>query len=149
MSDPVVVGGIAAAVVVLVGLVVVIRIWRRNRSSIRDAIAAVAVEHMKDVLVPDGMGGEIHCEHLLLTRRGSLVINVKQYDGIIFASERMDQWTAIGSDGRSTFRNPLPNLYDRVAAVRQLVRDVDVRGYALFPGTAVFRKRRPEAVIPP
>jgi hypothetical protein len=149
VNDPVVVGGVAAAVVVLIGLALVIWLWRRNRSSIRDAIAAIAVEHKKDILVPDGMGGEIHCEHLLLTRHGILVINVKQYDGIIFASDRMDQWTAIGSGGRSTFRNPLPNLYDRVAAVRQLVRDVDVRGYALFPATADFSKGRPDDVILP
>lgn len=149
MNDPVVVGGVAAAVVVLAGIVVGIWRWRRNRSSIREAIAAVAVEHMQDVLVPDGMGGEIHCEHLLLTKHGILVINVKQYDGIIFASDRMEQWTAIGSGGRSTFRNPLPNLYDRVAAVRQLVRDVDVRGFALFPGTADFSKGRPEDVMLP
>lgn len=143
------VGAGSFAAVVLVGLVVWLWLKRRSRSSIRDAIAAVAIERLDDVLVPDGMGGEIHLEHLLLTARGILVINVKRYEGVVFASERMDQWTAIGSDGRSTFKNPLASLYDRVAAVRGLVRDIEVAGFLLFPSQADFSKGRPNDVILP
>lgn len=147
--DPVIVGAISFASVMAAGLIVWLWIRRRRRSSIRDAIAAVAIDRLDDVLVPDGMGGEIHLEHLLLTTRGILVINVKRYEGVIFASERMDQWTAIGSDGRSTFRNPLASLYDRVAAVRGLVRDIEVFGHLLFPSQADFSKGRPQDVILP
>lgn len=146
--DPVLVGAVGFAAVVVGSIV---WLWRRrhNRSSIRDAITAVAIERFDDVLVPDGMGGEIHLEHLLLTARGILVINVKRYEGVIFASERMDQWTAIGSDGRFTFKNPLASLYDRVAAVRGLVRDIEVAGFLLFPSQADFSKGRPDDVILP
>jgi hypothetical protein len=141
--------GIAAAGVLL--LVVLVWIWRKRRRqpSIADALAAVAVDHLEDIVVPDGLGGEIHLEHLLLTSNGILVVNVKNYEGAIFAGERMDQWTAIGSVGRSTFQNPLPNLHDRVHAVRQLVRDVDVRGLVIFPSTADFSKGRPDEVMLP
>jgi hypothetical protein len=95
------------------------------------------------------MGGEIHIEHLLLTTRGILIINVKRYEGVIFAGDRMDQWTAMGPKGRSVFPNPLGTLYDRVAAVRQLVRDVDVAGFVLFPALADFSKGRPDEVLLP
>ena len=145
----VVIAGLAGTFVLLIGGLV----WRwrrqRRRSSIGDALAAVAVEHLQDVLVPDNMGGEIHLEHLLLTTHGVLVVNVKRYEGAVFASERMDQWTAIGPEGRSSFQNPLPNLYDRVAAVRQLVRDVEVRGVVVFPSVADFSKGRPDGVLLP
>lgn len=143
------VGAISFAAVVVVGLIAWLWFKRRHHSSIKDAINAVAIERLEDVLVPDGMGGEIHLEHLLLTARGILVINVKRYDGVIFASERMDQWTAIGSDGRSTFKNPLASLYDRVAAVRGLVRDIEVTGFLLFPSQADFSKGRPDDVLLP
>jgi len=143
------VGAGSFVAVVLIGLIVWLWLKRRSRSSIRDAIAAVAIERLDDVLVPDGMGGEIHLEHLLLTARGLLVINVKRYEGVVFASERMDQWTTIGSDGRSTFKNPLASLYDRVAAVRGLVRDIEVTGFLLFPSQADFSKGRPNDVILP
>jgi len=142
------ISGIVIAVLVLVVLLVLL--WRRRgKSSIRDALARVAVEHVEDVVVPDGMGGEIHIEHLLLTTRGILIINVKHYEGVIFAGDRMDQWTAMGPKGRSVFPNPLGTLYDRVAAVRQLVRDVDVAGYVLFPAQADFSKGRPDEVLLP
>jgi hypothetical protein len=95
------------------------------------------------------MGGEIHIEHLLLTVGGILVVNVKPYEGVIFASDRMDQWTVIGPTGRSTFPNPLGSLYDRIAAVRQLVRDVDVAGFVVFPALADFSKGRPADVLLP
>jgi hypothetical protein len=144
-----VVGGVAFAATLLVGLLLFLWWKRRKRSSIRDALSAIAIERLDDVLVPNGMGGEIHLEHLLLTKRGILVLNVKRYEGVIFASDRMDQWTAIGSDGRSTFQNPLANLYDRVAAVRELVRDIEVAGFLVFPSQADFSKGRPADVVLP
>lgn len=147
--DPAIVGGLSFAATLLVGFLLW-RWWkRRNRSSISDALAAIAIKRLEDVLVPNGMGGEIHIEHLLLTKRGILVINVKRYEGVIFAGDRMDQWTAIATGGRSTFQNPLANLYDRVAAVRELVRDVEVAGFLVFPSQADFSKGRPADVMLP
>jgi hypothetical protein len=109
----------------------------------------VAIDRLQDVLLPDGMGGQIQIEHLLLTGNGLIVIDVKAFEGTIFAGERMAEWTVIGSQGRFTFPNPLGTLYDRVAALRQLVRDVPVAGYVLFGGGADFSKGRPRDVLLP
>jgi hypothetical protein len=142
------IAAIVAAAVILTALLWLL-LRRRRRSTVRNALAAIAVEHIEDIVVPDGIDGEIHIEHLLLTSRGVLVLNVKTYDGIIFAGDRMEQWTVIGAGGRSTFNNPLPSLYDRVAAVRQIIRDVDVTGYVVFPSSADFTKGRPADVMLP
>ena len=48
--------------------------------------------------------------------------------------------------GRYTFSNPLPALYDRVAAVRHIVRDVPVEGRVLFLDGAEFKKGVPSMV---
>jgi hypothetical protein len=140
------IGGLGLALLAL--LAAGIWLWRRNRrrSTVETALAAIALERLGDVFIPDGMGGEIHIEHLLLTVRGVLVVNVKHYVGVVFASDRMDQWTAIGPKGRSVFPNPLSNLYDRIAAVRQLVREIDVAGCVVFPSLADFSKGRPADV---
>jgi hypothetical protein len=61
----------------------------------------------------------------------------------------MAEWTVIGKKGRFTFPNPLGTLYDRVAALRQLVRDVPVAGHVLFGGGADFSKGRPRDVVSP
>ena len=137
----------AALALVLAGL----WLWRRSRrrSTVETALAAIALDRLRDVFVPDGMGGEIHIEHLLLTVHGIVVINVKPYVGVVFGSDRMDQWTAIAPSGRSVFPNPLSSLYDRVAAVRQLVRDIDVVGFVVFPSLADFSKGRPADVCLP
>ncbi len=61
-----------------------------------------------------------------------MVIDVKAFEGTIFAGDRMAEWTVIGQRGRFTFPNPLGTLYDRVAALKQIVRDVPVVGLVLF-----------------
>ncbi len=111
------------------------------------ALDAVAIDRLRDVLLPNGMGGQIQIEHLLLTGNGLLVIDVKPFEGTIFASERMEEWTVISAKGRFTFPNPLGTLYDRVAALRQVVRDVPVAGFVLFGERADFSKGRPRDVL--
>lgn len=143
---PLAVAGLILVAVLIVGWLLWLWWRKRQRSSVRDALRAISVEHLENVLVPDGMGGEIHIEHLLLTTRGILVLNVKRYEGVIFASERMDQWTAIDKSERWTFQNPLSSLYDRIAAVRELVREVEVDGFVVFPSLADFSKGRPRDV---
>ncbi len=136
--------GALVALVVLSGWLY----WRRRRGpELKQAIESVAIERLQNVLVPDGMGGHIQVEHLLLTGQGFVIIDAKSFAGTIFASERMAEWTVIGKQGRFTFPNPLGTLYDRVAALRQLVRDVPVAGYVLFAGGADFTKGRPRDVL--
>jgi hypothetical protein len=141
-----IIGGAAALVVLL--LLVGWLVWRRRRGpELKQALEAVSIERLQNVLLPDGMGGHIQVEHLLLTGQGLLVIDAKSFAGSIFASERMAEWTVIGEQGRFTFPNPLGTLYDRVAALKQLVRDVPVSGYVLFAGGADFTKGRPRDVL--
>ena len=140
------IGG-AALALVLAGIAW--RLLRRRRPVLGEVIEAVALDRVHDVLLPDGMGGQIQLEHLLLTGSGLLVIDVKTYAGTIFASDRMAEWTVIGANGRFTFPNPLVTLYDRVAALRLLVRDVPVDGYVLFADGADFTKGRPRNVLLP
>jgi hypothetical protein len=141
-----IIGG-AGALVVLVSLLGWLLWRRRGGPELRQAIEAVAIERLEHVLVPDGMGGQIQVEHLLLTGQGLVVIDAKSFAGTIFASERMAEWTVIGKQGRFTFPNPLGTLYDRVAALKQLVRDVPVAGHVLFAGGADFSKGRPRDVL--
>ena len=138
----------AASVVVVLAALLGWWLWRRNRGpEIARALEAVAIDRLQNVLVPDGMGGHIQVEHLLLTGQGLVVIDAKSFVGTIFASERMAEWTVIGEQGRFTFPNPLGTLYDRVAALRQLARDVPVAGHVLFAGGADFTKGRPRDVL--
>jgi len=143
---------IVVGAVVAAGLVafLIVRVWLRRRGPrLGKALHDVAIDRLQNVLLPDGMGGQIQVEHLLLTAQGLVVVDVKAFEGTIFASDRMAEWTVIGSQGRFTFPNPLGTLYDRVAALRQLVRDVPVVGLVLFAPGADFTKGRPKDVVLP
>lgn len=136
----------AAVLAVLLGWFIWRR-WRRPKGDARAALNAVSVSVLRDVLVPDGMGGQIYVDHLLLTNRGIAVVDVKDFAGTVFASDRMQEWTVIGTGRRFGFPNPQGTLLDRVAAVRQLASNVPVEGHIVFGDSADFSKGRPKYVI--
>ncbi len=131
---------------VLAGLLFVL-VRRRRRSDLSAAVRAVALDAEHRVLVPNGMGGQIEIEHLLLTAQGVVVVDTKQFEGMIFGSDRMDEWTVMAKNRRFTFPNPQHSLYDRVAAIRRLVRDIPVQGHVVFSPLANFSKGRPKEVL--
>jgi hypothetical protein len=138
-----------ALIVAFVVVAAIVMLWVRRRRRGTDAVAAIRVKSMRDVVLPDGMGGQIHLEHVLLTARGIVVLDVKNYDGTVFASDRMDEWTVIGKAQRFTFPNPQRALFDRVAAIKAVSRDIPVNGFILFCGEAEFGKDRPsDAILP-
>jgi hypothetical protein len=146
--NPLLVGGIALAVLLAAGGVAFIT-WRRRRQRdldrrIRDVARAV----LADFVLPDGNGGAIQLQYALLTGRGILVLDVKDVEGNVFGSEGMQDWTVIARDRRFTFANPQPGLWDRVAAVRRIVPDIPVTGFVAFTPRARFAKGQPRSVVP-
>ena len=86
--------------------------------------------------------------YLLLTQKGLLLIDLFDVHGMVFAGEKMEQWSIFGPKRHFMISNPLPMLYDRVAAVRQLAGDdVAVEGRVVFSMRGEFPKGRPEMVI--
>lgn len=138
---------IAAAVVALfVWLYLLFRAYR-YRKAIDAAIANVAYEMLRNVLIPNGNGGQIHVHYLLLTQRGLLVADLLDRPGAIFGGDQMLEWTAIGKKQRYTFPNPQHALYDRMAAVRLLTGEVPVEGRLLFTTRSDFPKGKPRNVL--
>jgi hypothetical protein len=141
---------VAGALLILIAAAVwvnlLLRAWRTRRA-IDVAIAQVAYEMLKDVLIPNGMGGQIHVPYLLLTQHGVLVADLLDLPGAIFGGDQMIEWTAIGRKRRYTFANPQHALYDRVAAVRMLTGEVPVEGRLVFTTRSEFPKGRPRNVL--
>lgn len=136
----------AAVVALLVWLYLLLRAYR-YRKTIDTAIASVAYEMLKNVLIPNGNGGQIHVHYLLLTQRGLLVADLLDRPGAIFGGDQMLEWTAIGKKQRYTFANPQHALYDRMAAVRLLTGEVPVEGRLLFTMRSEFPKGKPRNVL--
>jgi hypothetical protein len=142
------IAGGAALVLLGVGGYVSLRAYQRRarRKSLLRRLDRVAYEAAHQVLVPDGMGGYIHVDHLLLTPRGILILDTRRVAGLIFGGDQMSDWTVIGRR-RFTFDNPQPALYDRIAAVKALVGEFPVEGRLLFSNFGKFTKGMPKYVM--
>ena len=145
-TDPTLIAAVTAAAVLLV----ILGWWSHRRSArrraLREVLDDIAFDRMQDVFLPDGLDGEIHLDHLLLTSRGLLVLQVKEMDGLIFSGERLDTWHAMHARGRFSFRNPLPDLQARVASVRSLAPNLPVVGRVVFIGDGDFHGTPPVEV---
>jgi Nuclease-related domain len=142
--------GIGAAVLLLLALGFFgLRAYQRRsrRKSLLARLERVALAAAHQVLVPDGMGGFIHIDHVLLTPRGILVLDTRRVTGLIFGGDQMSDWTVMGRGHRYTFDNPQPALYDRIAAVKAVVGDVPVEGRLLFSNVGKFTKGIPKWVV--
>ena len=142
----------------LIGLLAIVLLWLLARrflgrgTALQRALDEIAYERIEGLVIPSADEGEIQVDQLLLTTQGLLILEVKEVQGTVFGSDKMSDWTVIADDRRFTFSNPQPALFDRIAAVRQVVREVPVAGRVLrllgaFPeGVEVKRVGLAEAV---
>jgi hypothetical protein len=140
--------------VMLLGLLIVgcVAAWRRwdryrARRQLIKSFEAVAAAVLRDVLIPDGSGGQLHIDFLLLTGRGLLVVDYRDVEGVVFGGEHMKEWAVMNGSKRTTFLNPLEALFDRIAAVRLLAGEVPVDGRIVFTSRSKFPKGRPPRVM--
>ena len=130
-------------------LLVLFVLWFRRRAGgnrLQKVLSEISYDRIDGLLIPNGDDGEIQIDHLLLTSKGLLIVDIKDVVGIVFGSDKMQEWTVISEDRRFTFSNPQPALFDRIAAVRQIVRQVPVAGRLVFLDGAEFTKGVPDLV---
>jgi Nuclease-related domain len=141
--------GIMLLALLAAGVVAVYRRWRayRARRQLFKSFEAVSAEVLRDVLIPDGIGGQLHIDFLLLTGRGLLVVDYRDVEGVVFGGEHMREWAVMNGSQRTTFLNPLEPLYDRIAAVRTLAGEAPVDGRIVFTNRSKFPKGRPPRVV--
>jgi len=137
---------LSAGILLLLLLWLLYRFVKGRGSKLDKVLREVAYERVHDLVLPNGDDGEILIDQLVLTSQGLLILEVKDVQGAVFGSDKMQDWTVIASDRRYTFPNPQHGLYDRIAAVRAVVRQVPVAGRVLFLDGAEFNKGMPGLV---
>ena len=141
---------IAVALSIVAMLLVLLLFMRRQSGSgprVVKALERISYDRFSNIVIPNGDDGEIHVDLVLLTGHGILVVDLKDVSGVVFGSDRMQDWRVIDDDRRYTFANPQPALYDRIAAVRHIVGTTPVDGALLFADTARFTKGVPAKVF--
>jgi hypothetical protein len=122
------------------------RVLRGRGTRLERALSDISYDRIHKLVVPNGDEGEILIDQVLLTSQGLLILEVKHVEGAVFGSDKMQDWTVISADRRFTFPNPQHGLYDRIAAVSEVIRQVPVAGRVLFLDGAEFKKGVPDLV---
>jgi hypothetical protein len=120
--------------------------WQERRQ-ITGTVKRLGARTLRDIALPDGMGGEIRIDYLALCSDSILVIAVKRYDGMIFGSTKTDEWTQTVNSRSYKFPNPDYYMARQISAIRNITPKILVRGLHLFTDSAVFPWDKPPNVL--
>lgn len=91
------------------------------------ALKGYSQAELHDVVFPDGVGGLVEIERLVLVKQGILVIETYPISGNLFGADKIEQWTQMLNGKSFKFTNP---LY-RIQMLRQAIK-------AIAPSTPIF-----------
>jgi len=136
---------LALAVLVPVGIMLMAPHRVRERA-LKQAVRQISKDTLHDLVVPDGIDGEIQIDSLLLTQHGLLVLEIRRVDGKVFGGERLDNWTALADKKRVSFANPIVLMQQRVVALRSQFKNIPVEGRVVFAGNVTLSSDLPAVV---
>jgi hypothetical protein len=140
----------AGVVVALAAIIAGGLAWRRRRQlgpRLRRTLVLHSDARVRDVVIPDGLDGQIQIDHVLKTAAGFVVIDVVRASGAVFGGDQIDDWTVMARGRSHKFKNPLATNNVRVLAVRALVPGVPVHGLVVLLGTVTFPKGTPARTV--
>lgn len=138
------------AVVVLL-LLLVYLVSRRRREALTErlldkAIKQFRTDEVRSFVIPDGIGGMLEIDRLILMDQGLLLLESYPISGHLFGAEQIDQWTQI-VEGRSyKFANPLHHVHNAKYALQMLAPKVPIFCRVVFTGEGDFPKGKPDEV---
>ncbi|MCC5796342.1 MAG: NERD domain-containing protein [Methylophaga sp.] len=134
------------------GLLLLLLLWlvyRRFRHvhapsrAIDEILKPYQRDEVKNLIIPDGMGGLIEIERLVLIDQGLLVIETYPLSGHLFGADHIEQWTQI-IDGKSfKFSNPLRHCHNIRESLLTLVPKTPVFCRVVFTADSNFPKGKP------
>lgn len=114
--------------------------------AVSNALKGMGTELLNDVIIPDGRGGLTQLDHVVLTSDRLLVLETKNYKGMIFGQEWDKQWTQKLGRRSYQFENPLHQNYLHTEALKALLPGRRVQGLVVFVGGGIFPKGMPNGV---
>ncbi len=101
-----------------------------------------------NLVIPDKKG-QTQIDHVVVSKYGIFVIEVKNYSGWIFGNETDEYWTQVIFRKKNKFQNPLRQNYRHIMALSEyLYLDRSFfHSIIFFPGDAEFKTTMPANVI--
>ena len=139
----------------LVAVLLLVLLWLLYRRSKHKKTAAYRLDkilkplkqdEVRQIIIPDGIGGLLEIENLILMEQGLLIVETYPISGNLFGAENIDQWTQI-IEGRSfKFANPLRHVRNAREGLKLLAPKVPVFCRVVFTADSHFPKGKPGEV---
>lgn len=121
------------------------RLW----SFLRDGpLGGPDYHHFRKIILPTPRG-TTEIDHLIVSKFGIFVVELKTYSGWIFGNASDDYWTAVYFRRKFRFQNPLRQNYGHIKALEALL-GVDrrvLRPIVVFRGPFRFKTPIPDGVL--
>lgn len=117
-----------------------------NDREINRTIQHLGSQYLKQVILPDGVGGSIFMDYMVLAQDSIVLVILKKFRGAIFCAENIEQWTQIIGNRSYKFPNTLQQLDSDIASVGTLVKDANITGLVVFSRDCDFPKGKPDKV---
>lgn len=138
---------IGASIVTIILILVIIN--KRKKSApyqMASILKPYIQDEVKDIIIPDGIGGLLEIEHLILLEQGLLLIETYPMSGNLFGAETIDQWTQLVGGRSYKFANPLRHIRTSRQALMVLAPNIPIFCRVVFNADSVFPKGKPDEV---
>ena len=145
--------GIALGLALLlagVGGLMLIRHQRDPRTAarrVRAMLRASGLPHVRDVVIPDHVGGYTQVDHLVLTPEGIVLLEWQHFSGVIHGSAHTQRWIRFENKQRHDFDNPFRRLNELANTLAALAPDARVLVRLVASGPVRFAKAMPQGVL--
>jgi len=131
-------------------LILITRVWLRRRKPLAQIARIVrksSVEIHSPVVMPGVDGLQYTADYLVMTSCGIWLLDVLDFEGMIFGGAQTDEWTQV--IGRKSFRfaNPLYALRDKRLALQAMTDLGEIKAAVIFSRAGSFPKDRPEGIV--
>ncbi|MFZ5466524.1 MAG: nuclease-related domain-containing protein [Pseudomonadota bacterium] len=149
---PLVLAGALALALLLAGLgaVMIFRHRRDPRTAARRVqvmLRASGLPHVRDVVIPDYVGGYTQVDHLLLTPGGIVLLEWQHFDGIVHGTAHTLNWSRFEGGRRHDFDNPFRRLQTLAETLAALVPGTPIQLRLVVSGPVRFPRGLPEGVL--
>ena len=110
--------------------------WWANRSL--RTLPQEKYKILNDIMIRNGKG-TTQIDHVVLSEYGIFVIETKNYDGLIYGSEKDRMWTQVmNRNSKFRFMNPLRQNYGHVKALQELTGEKHIESIVAFAGGRIM-----------
>lgn len=138
------------ATITIVFLVLILIAYNKRKQSDSYKMSAILKPYIKEevkrFIIPDGIGGILEIEHLILLDSGFLLLKTYPMSGNLFGGDDINQWSQIVAGKSFKFDNPLRHIRTSRQALKVLAPNTPIFCRIVFVDGAIFPKGKPEEV---